>query len=74
MELRCKADHDSKYKTNIIFKPGDRALLIQPGRVNKMDMPCVGPYRILYGDRILEIDLLFVMSMGGGLTNFMLAN
>eukprot|EP00966_Prymnesium_polylepis_P207613 4809048-Prymnesium_polylepis.1 len=41
--------HDAKYQTNVTFKPGDRVLMLQPGRRSKMDMPYVGPYRVLWG-------------------------
>ncbi|KAL1504397.1 hypothetical protein AB1Y20_010803 [Prymnesium parvum] len=44
-----KSRHDEKYQTNVKFNPGDRVLVLQPGRVSKMDLPYAGPYRILWG-------------------------
>jgi hypothetical protein len=48
-EARRKEEHDGKYRTDVVFQPGDRVLLLQPGRRNKMEMPYVGPFRILWG-------------------------
>ena len=49
VETRRKEQHDAKYQTNVVFHPGQQVLLLQPGRVSKMDMPYVGPYRVLWG-------------------------
>ena len=49
VERRRKMHHDAKYQTNIVFAPGDRVLLLQPGRRSKMEMPYVGPYRVVWG-------------------------
>ena len=61
VEGRRKLEHDGKYQTNLRFNPGDRVLLLQPGRVSKMDVPYVGPYRVLQGpderDRYVLSDL-----------------
>ena len=61
VEERRKSEHDGKYQTNLRFSPNDRVLLLQPGRVSKMDMPYVGPYRVLQGpderDRYVLRDL-----------------
>ena len=48
-ESQRKAQHDKRYQTNVKFKKGDRVLLLQPGRISKMEMPYVGPYRVLWG-------------------------
>ena len=48
-EKQRKQIHDQKYQTNISFSPGDRVLLLQPGRQDKMSMPYVGPYRVVQG-------------------------
>jgi hypothetical protein len=49
VEKARKMKHDAKYQTNVTFKPGDRVLMLQPGRRSKMEMPYVGPYRVLWG-------------------------
>lgn len=48
-EARRKELYDSRHHTNVHFAPGDRVLVLQPGRSSKMDMPYVGPYRVLWG-------------------------
>ena len=48
-EQARKGEHDAKYATNVAYGPGDRVLVLQPGRVHKMEMPYVGPYRVLWG-------------------------
>ena len=48
-QLRRKEAHDGRYQTNVAFQPGDRVLVLQPGRLHKMDMPYIGPYRVLWG-------------------------
>ncbi|KAL1499836.1 hypothetical protein AB1Y20_012521 [Prymnesium parvum] len=49
VEMRRREEHNSKYQTNIKFQPGDRVLLLQPGRAHKMDLPYIGPYRVVAG-------------------------
>ncbi|RPG35726.1 MAG: hypothetical protein CBB72_005195, partial [Muricauda sp. TMED12] len=49
VEKQRKEQHDRRYQTNVAFQPGDRVLLLQPGRRSKMEMPYVGPYRVLWG-------------------------
>ena len=36
VERQRKTLHDGKYQTNVRFGPGDRVLLLQPGRQDKM--------------------------------------
>ena len=48
-ERERKEEHDRKYQTNVVFEAGDRVLLLQPGRRSKMELPYVGPFRILWG-------------------------
>lgn len=48
-EKQRKEMHDKKYQTNITFSVGDRVLLLQPGRQDKMAMPFIGPYRVVVG-------------------------
>jgi hypothetical protein len=49
VERQRKAVHDAKYQTNVRFAAGDRVLLLQPGRQDKMAMPFIGPYRVVTG-------------------------
>ena len=52
-EKRQKGGHDQRYQTNVQFKKGDRVLIRQAGRLSKMDMPHVGPFRV---EELLERD------------------
>ena len=60
-QRKRKQQHDSKYQTNVTFLPGEQVLVLQPGRVDKMSMPNIGPYRIVSGphdrDRYVLRDL-----------------
>lgn len=60
-EAQRKAAHDRTYQTTVRFAVNDRVLLLQPGRVSKMEMPYIGPYRIVSGpderDRYVLRDL-----------------
>ena len=49
IEQERRDAHNAKYRTNVVFGAGDLVLLLQPGRVSKMEMPYVGPYRVLWG-------------------------
>ena len=49
IERERRDAHNAKYQTNVVFEPNDLVLLLQPGRVSKMEMPYVGPFRVLWG-------------------------
>ena len=61
-ERQRKERHDGKYQTGVAFGLGDRVLLLQPGRVSKMDMPYVGPFRIV---QVLDRDRYALRDMHG---------
>ena len=48
-ETHAKARHDKRYQTNVVFHPPMRVLVLQPGRISKMEMPYIGPFRIVSG-------------------------
>jgi hypothetical protein len=48
-ERKRKEHHDKAYQTNVSFEKGSRVLILQAGRRSKMEMPYVGPYRVLEG-------------------------
>ena len=54
--------HDSRYQTNVTFAKGDRVLIRQAGRVSKMDMPYVGPFKVV---EVLERDRFRVAGRQG---------
>jgi hypothetical protein len=53
-EKQRKEAHDKKYQTNVTFSVGDRVLLLQPGRQDKMAMPFIGPYRVVAGPDVRD--------------------
>ena len=55
-EAQRKDAHDDKYQTNARFEIGDMVLILQPGRRTKMEMPYVGPYRVIAGPEVLGRD------------------
>ena len=46
-EDKQKEQHDKKYQTNVKFEVNERVLIRQAGRISKMRMPYVGPFRIV---------------------------
>ena len=62
-EIKRREEHNKKYQTNVVFAPGDWVLILQPGRIHKMSMPHVGPFRVVEGpddrDRYRLRDLHF---------------
>ena len=48
-EVKRREEHNKKYQTNVVFAPGDWVLILQPGRIHKLSMPHVGPFRVVEG-------------------------
>ena len=47
LEDERRAQHAKRYQTNVKFAVNDRVLIRQAGRASKMDMPFVGPFRVV---------------------------
>jgi len=48
-EEKRKVAHDATRQTNVSFTAGERVCVLQPGRQSKMEMPFIGPYRVVKG-------------------------
>ena len=48
-EALRREEHNARYQTNVRYVPNQRVMVLQPGRHSKMDMPYVGPFRIVEG-------------------------